>query len=102
MPEKEAYLAALAAQTAGGARPRTPAELAIINKKPEPMDAMLMEYVPNGDLAQIIKKLNRLKDKSRTPDKVYIPNRVLWRFFLCSEFPVLLLISQLASKGPVC
>ena len=56
---------------------RLPHHRAAINSKPTPMDAMLMEYVPNGDMSILIKR-------AATMD-LEIPNRVLLKLFLCSK-----------------
>ncbi len=56
---------------------RTAGEQMLVDTKPEPLDAMIMEYVPNGDLATFLKEVGSQHER--------IPNAVLWRFFLCRE-----------------
>ncbi|KAK7756345.1 hypothetical protein SLS62_001571 [Diatrype stigma] len=57
VPDRKAYLDAMKVDP--DRLDLTEAELDILNKKPEPLDAMLMEYMPNGDLSMLIKKVNK-------------------------------------------
>ncbi|RYP21524.1 hypothetical protein DL765_002160 [Monosporascus sp. GIB2] len=54
---------------------RTQEENELITKMPKPLDAMVMEFVPNGDLSTFIKRVNQLQTE--------FPGMVLWKFFLC-------------------
>ena len=49
----------------------------VARNKPQPVDAIIMSLVPNGDLSTLLKKVGTLR--------LQIPNRVLWSFFLCSK-----------------
>ncbi|RYO94531.1 hypothetical protein DL763_004038 [Monosporascus cannonballus] len=61
---------------------RTQEENELIAKMPKPLDAMVMEFVPNGDLSTFIKRANQLQTE--------FPGMVLWKFFLClsRSFPL--------------
>lgn len=39
---------------------------------------LVMEYLKNGNLADIIQRVRERKD-------VYVPDRILWKFFLCCK-----------------
>ncbi|RYP91205.1 hypothetical protein DL770_002682 [Monosporascus sp. CRB-9-2] len=72
--ERTLWLQAKAAE-AKNAIFRTQEENELIAKMPEPLDAMVMEFVPNGDLSTFIKRVNHLQTE--------FPGMVLWKFFLC-------------------
>lgn len=84
VPDREAYREALKIDP--NKPDLTDAEREILDNKPEPLDAMLMEHVPNGDLAGLIKRVNKYWMPPGTVG-CYIHNRILWRFFLCCKPP---------------
>lgn len=44
---------------------------------------MFLEFLENGSLAALIRKLNAYEDEG---EEIRIPNRVLWSFWLCSKW----------------
>ncbi|RYP50983.1 hypothetical protein DL768_003567 [Monosporascus sp. mg162] len=76
--ERTLWLQAKAAE-AKNAIFRTQEENELIAKMPEPLDAMVMEFVPNGDLSTFIRRVNQLQTE--------FPGMVFWKFFLC-PYPV--------------
>ena len=78
LPEKTRWLVAHEIETTVPREERTGEQMDIVdNSKPQPIDAILMGLVPNGDLNTLLKKAGS--------KGLLIPHRVLWSFFLCSK-----------------
>ena len=60
--------------------------------KPRGPHYILLEYMANGDLANLVYRVNEQFDND-------IPNRVLWSFFLCCESPEVATKSVRATSG---
>lgn len=99
LPDRRDYLSCEQLEAAIGGRARSMAENVILNAKPLPLDAMLMEFVPNGDLSLLIKQVNAERLKVAVTHSVHFPNKILWKIFLCCEFPILLLNPQISPEG---
>lgn len=57
-----------------------------LDTSPLKRQLVVMEYAAHGDLCEFVERLQEGEGGGEDGVKVVVPNRVLWRFFLCREY----------------